>query len=69
MNDNAKINIEKIDLQQRVQVSNIIYPNDTLFDKEDDNKLNLEDEITSGSMLLNNGKVCNEIVKQFLDKG
>ena len=30
---------------------------------------NLEDEITSGSMLLNNGSVCNETVKQFLDKG
>jgi NAD(P) transhydrogenase subunit alpha len=37
--------------------------------KEDDNQLNLEDEITSGSMLLNNGEVCNDIVKQFLDKG
>ena len=36
---------------------------------KDDNKLNLEDEITSGSMLLNNGSVCNETVKQFLDKG
>ena len=33
------------------------------------NKLNLEDEITSGSMLLNDGTVCNETVKQFLDKG
>ncbi len=37
--------------------------------KEDDKKLNLEDEITSGSMLLNNGKICNNLVKQFLDKG
>ena len=36
---------------------------------KDDNKLNLEDEITSGSMLLNDGTVCNETVKQFLDKG
>ena len=36
---------------------------------KDDNKLNLEDEITSGSMLLNNGSVSNETVKQFLDKG
>ena len=36
---------------------------------KDDNKLNLDDEITSGSMLLNNGSVCNETVKQFLDKG
>jgi NAD(P) transhydrogenase subunit alpha len=36
---------------------------------KEDSKLNLEDEITSGSMLLNNGEICNEIVKQFLDKG
>ena len=33
------------------------------------NKLNLEDEITSGSILLNNGTVCNKIVEQFLNKG
>ncbi len=36
---------------------------------KEDNKLNLEDEITSGSMLLNNGEICNDIVKQFLNKG
>lgn len=36
---------------------------------KDENRLNLKDEITSGSMLLNNGSVCNETVKQFLDKG
>ncbi len=36
---------------------------------KNDNKLNLEDEITSGSILLNNGTVCNKIVEQFLNKG
>ncbi len=36
---------------------------------KNDNKLNLEDEITSGSILLNNGTVCNNIVEQFLNKG
>lgn len=36
---------------------------------KEDKKLNLEDEITSGSMLLNSGEICNDTVKQFLDKG
>ena len=36
---------------------------------KEDEKLNLEDEITSGSMLLNSGEICNDTVKQFLDKG
>ena len=33
-----------------------------------DNPLNLEDEITNGSMLLNQGKVNNEILQKFLDE-
>ena len=36
---------------------------------KNDNKLNLEDEITAGSILLNNGTVCNKIFEQFLNKG
>ena len=36
---------------------------------KEDKRLNLEDEITSGSMLLNSGEICNDTVKQFLDKG
>ena len=33
-----------------------------------DNPLNLEDEITNGSLILNNGKVNNEILQKFLDQ-
>ena len=36
-NNVSSESIEKMDLQQRVQVSNIIYPSDTMFG--DDNKL------------------------------
>ena len=30
--------------------------------------LNLEDEITNGSLILNKGQVNNEILQKFLDK-
>ena len=33
-----------------------------------DNPLNLEDEITNGSLILNNGKVNNETLQKFLDQ-
>ena len=33
-----------------------------------DNPLNLEDEITNGSLILNKGQVNNDILKTFLDK-
>ena len=33
-----------------------------------DNPLNLEDEITNGSLLLNKGKINNELLQKFLDK-
>ncbi len=33
-----------------------------------DNPLNLEDEITNGSLIINNGKVNNEILQKFLDQ-
>ena len=33
-----------------------------------DNPLNLEDEITNGSMLINQGKVNNQMLQEFLDK-
>jgi len=32
------------------------------------NSLNIDDEITNGSMLLNKGKINNDILKQFLNK-
>ena len=31
--------------------------------------LNVDDEITNGSMLINNGVVNNDTFKQFLNKG
>ena len=37
--------------------------------KEENEKLNMEDEIVNGSMLFNNGDVNNDIVKNFMDKG
>ena len=33
-----------------------------------ENPLNLEDEITNGSLILNNGEVNNEILSKFLEK-
>ena len=32
-----------------------------------DNPLNLEDEITNGSLLLNKGQVNNKILQNFID--
>ena len=37
--------------------------------KEENEELNMEDEIVSGSMLFNKGDVNNDIVKKFMDKG
>ena len=33
-----------------------------------ENPLNLEDEITNGSLILNNGEVNNEILSKFLEQ-
>ena len=33
-----------------------------------ENPLNLEDEITNGSLILNKGQVNNDMLKTFLDK-
>ena len=38
-----------------------------IYNKE--KPLNLEDEITNGSMLINKGKVNNKMLQEFLDKG
>ena len=37
-----------------------------IYNKE--NPLNLEDEITNGSMLINKGKINNTMLQEFLDK-
>jgi NAD(P) transhydrogenase subunit alpha len=37
-----------------------------IYNKE--NPLNLEDEITNGSMLINQGKINNKMLQEFLDK-
>ena len=34
----------------------------------EDNRLNIEDEITQGSMLVNKGKISNPILQKFIDK-